>query len=88
MGVLRMSNTSMPLFTGKYVTLRHIAPSDAPLYHIWLQNPNFLAYKPYLRRLCPTAAQLAVYLAMQAQSALNTKTTKLKPIKKLKLDIQ
>jgi RimJ/RimL family protein N-acetyltransferase len=61
-----MSDTH--LFVGKYVSLRHIAPSDAPLYHIWLQNPNFLAYKPYLKRLCPTAVQLAVHLAMQAQS--------------------
>jgi RimJ/RimL family protein N-acetyltransferase len=66
-----MSDTTTqppPLFIGKHVTLRHIEPTDALLYHIWLQNPVFLAYKPYLKRLCPTAGQLTAHLAMQAQS--------------------
>jgi RimJ/RimL family protein N-acetyltransferase len=60
--------SSSPLFTGKYIFIRHIAPTDALLYHNWLEMPIFLAYKPYLRRLCPTPVQLAAYLAMQAQS--------------------
>ncbi|KHD05062.2 hypothetical protein PN36_33945 [Candidatus Thiomargarita nelsonii] len=57
-----------PLFVGKHISIRHITPTDASLYHNWLQNPGFLAYKPYLKRLCPTPVQLVAYLAMQAQS--------------------
>jgi len=56
-----------PLFIGKYIIIRHITPSDALLYHIWLQNPVFLAYKPYLKQLCPTAQQLSAYLTMQTE---------------------
>jgi len=59
---------SRPLFVGKYIIIRHIVPSDALLYHQWLQKTIFLAYKPYLRLLCPTSIQLMAYLAMQAQA--------------------
>lgn len=62
------TTTPPPLFVGKYITIRNIVPTDAFLYHNWLQNPIFLAYKPYLKRFCPTAVQLAAHLAMQVQS--------------------
>lgn len=61
-----------PLFIGKYIIIRHLTPSDALLYHLWLQNPIFLAYKPYLKQLCPTAKQLSAYLTMQTE--LNPRT--------------
>jgi len=61
------ATTPSPLFTGKQVIIRPLTPADAPLYHQWLQNPVFSAYKPYLKRLCPTSAQLLTHLALQAQ---------------------
>lgn len=59
---------SPPLFVGQSVLIRHIVPTDARLYHQWLQQPIFLAYKPYLRLLCPTPIQLMTHLAMQTQA--------------------
>jgi len=61
------TTTPSPLFTGKHVIIRPLSPTDAPLYHRWLQNPAFLAYKPYLKRLCPTSAKLLTHLTLQAQ---------------------
>ena len=60
-------NTPPPLFTGKHITIRSITPADTPLYYNWLQNPVFSPYKPYLKLLCPTSAQLFDYLTFQAQ---------------------
>lgn len=57
-----------PLFVGNFISLRHITTADAFLYHQWLQNPVFLAYKPYLKYLCSTPLDLMAHLAMQAQS--------------------
>jgi RimJ/RimL family protein N-acetyltransferase len=53
---------------GKHIILRHIVASDAHLYHSWLENSDFLAYKPYLKQLCPTPEHLMAFLAMQIQS--------------------
>lgn len=57
-----------PFYVGQHIVLRHILPADAKLYHDWLQNSEFLAYKPYLRQLCAVPSQLAAYIALQLQS--------------------
>lgn len=40
---------------------------DAALLHAWLEDPAFAAYRPYLRQLCPTPADLLQRKAMLNQ---------------------
>ena len=65
--LMRSSLSSSPLLVSKHIIFRPIVPMDAFLYHRWLQNPDFLAYKPYLKRLCPTPIQLSTHLTIQAE---------------------
>lgn len=66
------SPLNAPFYIGQHVVLRHIWPTDAKLYHDWLQNSEFIAYKPYLKQLCPAPSQLAAYITLQIHASPRT----------------